>query len=57
MHEQELLELGDRIGYVSTGLKEAEMGHCIRKAKISTLNDTSRIPTEADRKCSICQVT
>ncbi|GAB2216483.1 hypothetical protein Droror1_Dr00024257 [Drosera rotundifolia] len=31
--EQELLELGDRIGYVSTGLLEEEILRCIGKIK------------------------
>lgn len=55
--KQELLELGERIGYVNTGLKEDEIGRCIRKSKPSISNEWSRISSvQADRKCSICQV-
>lgn len=54
---QELLELGDRIGYVSTGLKEDEIGRCLRKLKNSIINDlSSHLPLHADKKCTICQV-
>ncbi|GMN46380.1 hypothetical protein TIFTF001_015566 [Ficus carica] len=53
---EELLELGERIGYVNTGLKEDEIGRCIRKSKPSISNEWSRISSvQADRKCSICQ--
>lgn len=56
MSYEELLDLGERIGYVNTGLKEDEIGHCIRKSKLSISNEWSRIsPVQADRKCSICQ--
>lgn len=55
--KQELLELGDRIGYVSTGLQEDEIGRCLRKSKLSILDElSSHLPTEMDWKCSICQV-
>jgi hypothetical protein len=55
--EQELLELGERIGYVSTGLKEEEIGRCLRKIKLSLVNDLSaHLSKQVDRKCSICQV-
>lgn len=55
--EQELLELGERIGYVSTGLKEEEIGRCLRKIKLSLVNDlAAHLSKQADRKCSICQV-
>ena len=55
--KQELLELGDRIGYVSTGLQEDEIGRCLRKSKLSILDELSaHLPTELDWKCSICQV-
>lgn len=54
---QELLELGERIGYVSTGLKEEEIGRCLRKIKLSLINDLSaHLSKQVDRKCSICQV-
>lgn len=56
-YKQELLELGDRIGYVSTGLQEDEMGRCLRKSKLSILDELSaHLPREMDWKCSICQV-
>ncbi|KAL8130212.1 hypothetical protein V2J09_019367 [Rumex salicifolius] len=62
MSYEELLELGDRIGYVSTGLKVDELGNCIRKTKLSSSSSSSldddtasHSPTETDRKCSICQ--
>ncbi|XP_075661570.1 uncharacterized protein LOC142631311 isoform X2 [Castanea sativa] len=53
---EELLELGDRIGYVSTGLKEEEIGRCLRNIKHSLVNDLSpHFTKQVDRKCSICQ--
>ncbi|XP_015882798.2 uncharacterized protein LOC107418609 isoform X2 [Ziziphus jujuba] len=56
MSYEELLELGERIGYVNTGLKEDEMGGCLRKIKLSILNDlSSHLSTQIDRKCTICQ--
>ncbi|KAI4302566.1 hypothetical protein MLD38_038295 [Melastoma candidum] len=56
MSYEQLLELGDRIGYVSTGLKEDEIRRCIRKIKISSLTGLAHIlSNKADRKCSICQ--
>jgi hypothetical protein len=55
--KQELLELGERIGYVSTGLKEEEIGRCLRNIKLSLVNDlSSHLSKQVDRKCSICQV-
>lgn len=57
MEKQELLELGERIGYVSTGLKEEEIGRCLRKIKLSLVNDLPpHLSKQVDRKCSICQV-
>lgn len=50
-----MLELGDRIGYVNTGLKEDMIVQCLRKTKLSD-NLFSPLPTEMERKCSICQV-
>lgn len=47
---QQLVELGDSIGYVNTGLKESEIHRCLRKISPSISH------TLADRKCSICQV-
>ncbi|XP_057952557.1 uncharacterized protein LOC131146788 [Malania oleifera] len=56
MSYEELLELGDRIGYVSTGLREDEIGRCLRKTKLSILEDlSSHFPREMKGKCSICQ--
>ncbi|KAJ7975164.1 RING/U-box superfamily protein [Quillaja saponaria] len=53
MSYEELLELGERIGYVNTGLKEDELGCHIRKIKLPIVNDIST--HQIDRKCSICQ--
>ncbi|XP_010416196.1 PREDICTED: probable E3 ubiquitin-protein ligase RHG1A isoform X1 [Camelina sativa] len=50
MTYEQLLELGDRIGYVKTGLNEKQIKSCLRKVKPFRL-DT---PVE-DRKCIICQ--
>ncbi|KAK9278501.1 hypothetical protein L1049_028067 [Liquidambar formosana] len=56
MTYEELLELGDRIGYVSTGLREDEIGRCLRKIKLSILdNMPSHLPRGMETKCSICQ--
>ena len=55
--KQQLLELGDKIGYVSTGLKEDEISRCLRKIKGSIMNDLPpNLPMHVDKKCSICQV-
>lgn len=55
--KQELLELGDRIGHVSTGLKEEEIIGSLRKVKHSFFYALKRFfSTEIDGKCSICQV-
>ncbi|GAB2213401.1 hypothetical protein Droror1_Dr00021443 [Drosera rotundifolia] len=53
--EQELLELGDRIGYVSTGLLEEEIRRCIGKIKFSASDNLSPSLSYVNRKCSICQ--
>ncbi|KAE8710676.1 UDP-N-acetylglucosamine--N-acetylmuramyl-(pentapeptide) pyrophosphoryl-undecaprenol N-acetylglucosamine transferase-like [Hibiscus syriacus] len=45
MSYEQLLELGDKIGYVNTGLKEDEMSRCLRKMKGSIMGN----------KCIICQ--
>ncbi|CAN6938444.1 hypothetical protein HID58_073189 [Brassica napus] len=50
MSYEQLLELGDRIGYVNTGLNEKQIKTCLRKVKPFN-KDT---PLD-DRKCSICQ--
>ncbi|XP_021810887.1 uncharacterized protein LOC110754158 [Prunus avium] len=56
MSYEELLELGDRIGHVSTGLKEHEISCCLRKIKLSMLSDLSpHSSVQVDRKCIICQ--
>ncbi|XP_065860762.1 uncharacterized protein [Euphorbia lathyris] len=56
MSYEQLLELGERIGYVSTGLKEDEIGRCVRKLKLSIINDlSSHLHIILDKKCSICQ--
>lgn len=53
MSYEQLLELGERIGYVNTGLKEDEMGLSIRKVKLSSSNDAPK--HQMDKKCSVCQ--
>ncbi|EOA33410.1 hypothetical protein CARUB_v10020494mg [Capsella rubella] len=50
MTYEQLLELGDRIGHVNTGLNEKQIKSCLRKVKPFRF-DT---PFE-DRKCIICQ--
>lgn len=51
--KQQLLDLGEKIGYVNTGLKEDEISRCLREIKGSIMND---LPVHVDKKCSICQV-
>ncbi|KAK7320127.1 hypothetical protein RJT34_04861 [Clitoria ternatea] len=53
MSYEQLLELGERIGYVNTGVKEDELGRNIRKTKIQFSDDASK--HQADKNCSICQ--
>ncbi|RDX64015.1 E3 ubiquitin-protein ligase MBR1, partial [Mucuna pruriens] len=53
MSYEELLELGERIGYVNTGLKEDEVGLNIRKVKLPSSNDTTK--HQIDKQCSVCQ--
>ncbi|KAK3019102.1 hypothetical protein RJ639_002712 [Escallonia herrerae] len=56
MSYEELLELGDRIGYVSTGLEEDEIIRCLGKTTLSILDDlSSHFRKEMQWKCSICQ--
>ncbi|XVF11374.1 hypothetical protein REPUB_Repub08aG0022500 [Reevesia pubescens] len=56
MSYEQLLELGDKIGYVNTGLKEDEISRCLRKMKGSMMNDLPpNFPMHVDKKCSICQ--
>ncbi|RLN21667.1 uncharacterized protein C2845_PM07G19540 [Panicum miliaceum] len=54
MTYEELLELGDKIGYVNTGLREDEITRIIRKVKHPSYG-SFRFATEMERKCSICQ--
>ncbi|WOH03387.1 hypothetical protein DCAR_0622784 [Daucus carota subsp. sativus] len=54
MSYEELLDLGDRIGYVSTGLREDEIVRSLRKTKLSPVDELSS-DISTDRKCSICQ--
>ncbi|XP_061353245.1 uncharacterized protein LOC133298023 [Gastrolobium bilobum] len=53
MSYEQLLELGERIGYVNTGLNEDEMGLNISKIKLLISNDAPKHQTE--KKCTICQ--
>ncbi|KAL8052906.1 hypothetical protein ABFX02_05G036000 [Erythranthe guttata] len=52
MSYEELLDLGDKIGYVGTGLQEEEISRCIRKFKMC---NQKLITSHKDWKCSICQ--
>uniref|UniRef100_A0ACD5TE58 Uncharacterized protein n=1 Tax=Avena sativa TaxID=4498 RepID=A0ACD5TE58_AVESA len=54
MNYEELLALEDRIGYVSTGLREDEIVRGLRMVKHSAF-DRKQFSTEAERSCSICQ--
>ncbi|KAF7819915.1 E3 ubiquitin-protein ligase MBR2 isoform X1 [Senna tora] len=53
MSYEQLLELGERIGHVSTGLKEDEIGRHIRKIQLPFLNEA--LKHHINKKCSICQ--
>ncbi|KAE9600252.1 hypothetical protein Lal_00045625 [Lupinus albus] len=53
MSYEQLLELGEKIGYVNTGLKEDEMGLNIKRIKLVISNGTSK--NQIDKKCTICQ--
>ncbi|CAJ2675989.1 unnamed protein product [Trifolium pratense] len=54
MSYEQLLELGERIGYVNTGLEEDEIEPYIMKTKFQQLcEDASK--HQVDKKCSICQ--
>ncbi|XVE58753.1 hypothetical protein DITRI_Ditri04bG0194400 [Diplodiscus trichospermus] len=56
MSYEQLLELGDKIGYVNTGLKEDEISRCLRKINGSIMNDLPpKVAMHVDKKCSICQ--
>ncbi|TVT96762.1 hypothetical protein EJB05_58035, partial [Eragrostis curvula] len=52
--QKELLDLEDRMGYVSTGLSEDEIIRSLRMVKFTAFN-TKHFSTEMDRRCSICQ--
>ncbi|XWS50769.1 hypothetical protein CRYUN_Cryun12cG0116200 [Craigia yunnanensis] len=57
MSYEQLLELGDKVGHVNTGLKEDEISRCLRKIKGSIMNDDLllNLPMHVDKNCSICQ--
>ncbi|MBA0819475.1 hypothetical protein Gohar_022065 [Gossypium harknessii] len=56
MSYEQLLELGEKIGHVNTGLKEDEISRCLRKMKGSVMNDLPlSVNMNVDKKCSICQ--
>uniref|UniRef100_A0A0E0JMR0 RING-type E3 ubiquitin transferase n=1 Tax=Oryza punctata TaxID=4537 RepID=A0A0E0JMR0_ORYPU len=55
MTYEELLELGDKIGYVNTGLREDEIVRNLRKVKHPAFDSSFRYSTELEKKCSICQ--
>ncbi|KAF9667573.1 hypothetical protein SADUNF_Sadunf15G0037400 [Salix dunnii] len=56
MTYEQLLELGDRIGYVNTGLKEDEISSCVKKINPSIIKELpSHLPMILEKKCSICQ--
>lgn len=55
--EQELLDLGERIGHVGTGLREDEIFRCLKNMKRPNLDSFPLLSsTGEDWKCSICQV-
>ncbi|VAH22272.1 unnamed protein product [Triticum turgidum subsp. durum] len=54
MNYEELLALEDRIGYVSTGLREDEIVRGLRVGKHLPF-DRKHFSTETERSCSICQ--
>lgn len=56
MSYEELVELSDRIGYVSTGLRDDEITRCLGRTKLAVSTDlSSHLASEMERKCSICQ--
>lgn len=56
MSYEDLLELSDRIGYVSTGLRDEEITRCLGRTKLAVSTDLSlHFASEMERKCSICQ--
>ncbi|XP_077210620.1 uncharacterized protein LOC143846089 isoform X1 [Tasmannia lanceolata] len=56
MSYEELLDLGERIGHVSTGLREEDIFFYLQKIKFS-ISDAlpSQLSTGLEFKCSICQ--
>lgn len=54
MNYEELLALEDRIGYVSTGLREDEIVRGLRVGKHQAF-ERKHFSTETERRCSICQ--
>ncbi|CAM0882219.1 unnamed protein product [Alopecurus aequalis] len=55
MTYEELLDLGERIGHVNTGLREDEITRNLRKVKHPAFDSSFRFPAEVEKKCSICQ--
>ncbi|KAK4751005.1 hypothetical protein SAY87_004487 [Trapa incisa] len=56
MSYEQLLELGNKIGNVNTGLKDDEIDRCIRRIMLTNLSDLIyHFPAKTDWKCSICQ--
>ncbi|CAL0332615.1 unnamed protein product [Lupinus luteus] len=54
MSYEQLPELGEKIGYVDTGLKEDEMGLNIKRINLTISNVTSK--NQVNKKCTICQL-
>lgn len=53
---QELLDLGDKIGYVNRGLCENEIYQCLKIPKLSVAESAGLLKsTDEDWRCSICQ--
>lgn len=56
MSYEELLELGDKIGHVNTGLEEEQIISSLRKVKYSFLDALKRhILSDSEPNCIICQ--
>lgn len=58
MSYEELLALGDKIGYVCTGLKDDEIRRCVKKIMSTVVSEdksSSLIQIETHSKCTICQ--
>ncbi|OIW10106.1 hypothetical protein TanjilG_21943 [Lupinus angustifolius] len=53
MTYEQLLDLGERIGFANTGLKDDEIGCNIRNTKFQFSDDASK--HQVDKKCTICQ--